>query len=188
VTLAGFLIAHGSALILPLSVIEGPVVSIVTGFLAAQGYFDWYWALPLLVAGDLVGDVICYWIGRAGLTRLTFARRRLGIGGALTPALQNQLRRNAARMLLVGKWTHSVGCLVLVGSGMLRLPLARFILINLAATVPKSALLFSFGYFAAEHYPLVARHTVLGTGVACVAGLAALALILRRTDGIWASR
>ena len=34
--MADFLIAHGSALILPLSVIEGPIVMVVTGFLAAR--------------------------------------------------------------------------------------------------------------------------------------------------------
>jgi membrane protein DedA with SNARE-associated domain len=188
VTLTGFLIAHGSALILPLSVIEGPIVSIATGILAAQGYFDWYWALPLLVAGDLVGDVACYWIGRAGLTRLPFLRRHLGIGGALTPAFQNKLRHNATRMLFVGKWTHSIGCLVLVGGGMLRLNLVRFVCVNLLATVPKSVVLFSFGYFAADEYPFIEQHGMLGTGLACIAGLAAIALILWRTDCIWARR
>ena len=51
-------------------------------------------------------------------------------------------------MLVIGKWTHTIGCVVLIGSGMLRLPLPRFILINLLATVPKSAVLFGIGYFA----------------------------------------
>jgi membrane protein DedA with SNARE-associated domain len=185
VTLSGFLIAHGSALILPLSVVEGPVVSIVTGFLAAQGYFDWYWAVLLLVAGDLVGDLIYYGIGRFGFTRVPFLRRRLG---AITPELQNGLRQNATRMLFVGKWTHSIGCLVLIGSGMLRLDLARFLLTNLLATLPKSAALFGFGYFAAGHFDFFARHYLLASLLAGVAGLAAIALILRRTDGIWASR
>jgi len=36
-TLDGFLIAYGSALILPAAVIEGPVVSIISGVLSAQG-------------------------------------------------------------------------------------------------------------------------------------------------------
>jgi hypothetical protein len=27
-------------------VIEGPIVTIVAGFLTAQGYFDEYWVLP----------------------------------------------------------------------------------------------------------------------------------------------
>jgi hypothetical protein len=41
VTIDSFLVAHGSALILPLSVIEGPVVTILTGLLSAQGYVHW---------------------------------------------------------------------------------------------------------------------------------------------------
>jgi membrane protein DedA with SNARE-associated domain len=188
VTLTGFLIAYGSALILPLSVIEGPIVTIVTGFLTSQGYFDWYWALPLLMGGDVIGDVGYYWIGRTGIKPLTLLRRRLGIGGAITPAFQQHLRRNATRMLLVGKWTHALGGLVLVGSGMLRLPLPRFILVNLLATVPKTAVLFGLGYFAGDHYPVLERHYVLATGVATAAALASIALILRRTDGIRAGR
>ena len=185
-TLDGFLIAHGSALILPLAVIEGPVVTILTGFLSAQGYFDWYWALCLLVCGDLIGDVVYYWIGRTGGSPLAGLGRWLGVRRAVTPELQYRLKHNAAKMLFIGKWTHSIGCLVLIGSGMLRLPVARFILVNLLATVPKSAVLFGFGYFAGGYYPLFERHIVLGTIVLCAMGVAAIVLILRRADGILA--
>jgi membrane protein DedA with SNARE-associated domain len=188
VTLSGFLIAHGSALILPLSVIEGPIVSIVTGFLAAEGYFDWYWALLLLVCGDLIGDAIYYAIGRTGLTPLRLLGRRVGVRGRLTPAFQNNLARNATKMLLVGKWTHSLGCLVLIGSGMLRLPLPRFMLINLLATLPKSAILFGFGYFAGDHYSFFEHHYLVTTVALCAAGAASAGLILRRTDRVWARR
>jgi membrane protein DedA with SNARE-associated domain len=89
-------------------------------------------------------------------------------------------------MLVIGKWTHSLGCVVLIGSGMLRLPLPGFIVVNLLATLPKSALLFSFGYFASAYLPLFERHAVLATLVLCAVGVAAVALILRRADGIWA--
>lgn len=176
-TLGAFLIAHGSALILPLAVIEGPVVAVVTGFLAVQGYFEWYWVMPLLVGADLIGDVGYYWIGRAGITPLGFIGR---VVGTPKPALQRELARNATRMLLIGKWTHAVGALVLVGSGMMRLPLPRFILVNLLATVPKCAVLFGFGYFAGDHYSFLERHTVLGSVVLCMAGVGSIMLILRR--------
>jgi membrane-associated protein len=188
VTLSGFLIVHGSALILPLAVIEGPVVSIVSGFLAAQGYFDWYWALLLLVCGDLIGDAIYYWIGRTDRTPLAFLHRRAGMRRAMTPEFQRQLRHNAAKVLIVGKWTHSVGGLVLIGSGVLRLPLPRFLLINLLTTLPKSTVLFGFGYFAGDHFAAVEHHAVLAAGVAFAAGLASIVLILWRTDRIWAGR
>jgi membrane protein DedA with SNARE-associated domain len=187
VTLDGFLIAHGSALILPLAVIEGPIVSTLAGFLSAQGYFPWLPALILLICGDLIGDVIYYWIGRTGRTPLSGLGQRLGMRRVLTPELQRGLTQNAAKMLFIGKWTHSIGCLVLIGSGMLRLPLARFILVNLVATVPKSALLFSLGYFAGDHYSrFFEQHTVLAMILLCAVGVAAMVVILRRTDGSWA--
>jgi membrane-associated protein len=188
VTLSGFLIAHGSALILPLAVVEGPVVSIVTGFLTAQGFFSWYWALPVLMCGDVIGDVVYYAIGRTGITPLGWIGRFVGVRGGLTPAFQRDLARNATKILLIGKWTHTIGGLVLVGSGMLRLPLPRFILVNLLATVPKTAVLFGFGYFAGNHYPFFERHYLLVLAALCVVGVASIVLVLRRTGRVWAPR
>jgi len=185
VTLRAFLITHGGALILPLAVVEGPVVAIVTGIVAAQGYFDWYWMLPLLVCADVIGDVLYYWIGRAGMTPLG---RLLGIRGAPTAAFQRNIERNATKMLFIGKWTHTIGGLVLIGSGMLRLPLPRFILVNLIATIPKSAALFGVGYYAGDHIPAFERHTILATSVLGIAGVISILLILRRADGFRVSR
>jgi membrane-associated protein len=185
-TLGGFLIAYGSALILPLAVVEGPVVTVLTGFLCAQGYFDWYWALCLLVCGDVIGDVVYYWVGRTGGTPLAGLGRWLGVRGAALPALQRRLKQNADQMLLIGKWTHSIGGVVLIGSGVLRLPLPRFILVNLLATLPKSAVLFAVGYFAHAYYPVLEDHVVIGTIVLCGVGVAAIAMILRRRDGLGA--
>lgn len=185
-TIDGFLIAHGSALILPLSVIEGPVVTILTGFLAARGYFHWYWVLCLLICGDLIGDLIYYWIGRTGRSPLAALARRLGVRRTVPQEVQDGLAQNAAKMLFIGKWTHSIGWLVLIGSGMLRMPLPRFILLNLLATMPKSAVLFCIGYFVGNRYPVLERHVALETVVLCAVGVAAIVLVLRLADGIWA--
>ena len=183
-TIDGFLIAHGSALILPLSVIEGPVVTIFTGFLAARGYFHWYWALCLLIGGDLIGDLVYYWIGRTGRSPLAGLARRLGVRRTVPREVQDGLTQNAAKMLFIGKWTHSIGWLVLIGSGMLRVPLPRFLLFNLLATIPKSAVLFCIGYFVGNRYPLLERHVALETVVLCAVGVAAILLVLRLADGI----
>ena len=180
----GFLVGYGSILILPLSVIEGPVVTIVTGFLSAQGYFHWYWALSLLVAGDVIGDVMYYCIGRTGRTPLAGLLRRLGMRRTVPREVQDGLRQNAAKMLFIGKWTHSIGWFVLIGSGMLHLPLPRFILLNLLATIPKSAVLFGVGYFASNCYPLLERHYALGTIALGTLGVAGIALIIQKADAL----
>jgi membrane protein DedA with SNARE-associated domain len=188
VTLAGFLVAYGGVLVLPLSVVEGPVVSVVTGFVAARGYFHWYWALLLLVCGDLIGDLIYYWIGYHGGAPLARLGRYLGLRGGLSPELRRDLRQNAGKMLLIGKWTHSIGCVVLIGSGMLRLPLPRFLLVNLLATIPKSAALLGLGFFVGQNFPLIERHAILATLVLAGLGLAAAAVVLRQTGRLWDSR
>jgi membrane-associated protein len=184
VSIDSFLIAHGSALILPLSVIEGPVVTILTGFLSAQGYFRWYWAFCLLVCGDLIGDVLYYWVGRTGRTPLAGLARRLGLRRGVPPEVQAGLTNNAAKMLFIGKWTHSIGWLVLTGSGMLRVPLPRFVLLNLLASIPKTGVLFCAGYYAGNLYPVFERHAVGATIVLCAIGLVAIALVLRRAGCI----
>jgi membrane-associated protein len=180
VTIEGFLIAHGATLIVPLSVVEGPIVSIVTGLLSAFGYVRWYWALCLLVCGDLIGDLICYWAGRTAGTPLAGLCRRFGPRCMPGPDLQRDLVNNSWKMLLIGKWTHTFGYLILIGSGMLRLPLARFMFVNLLATIPKSAVLFGIGYFAGNDYPLFERHWTGGTILLGIMGGSALLLIVRR--------
>src|SRR5271166_424112 len=124
--LANVLIAHGSVLVLPLAVIEGPIVSVMAGLLSAKGFLDWYSALSLLVCGDLVGDAIYYWIGRTGRASMAGLGRRFGTPTVLSPDMIHGLRQNATRMLLIGKWTHSIGALVLIGAGAIRVNLAKF--------------------------------------------------------------
>ena len=179
-----FLIAHGGALILPLAVIEGPLVAIATGFLTARGYFDWYWALILLVVGDLIGDLIYYWIGRSGGTPLAGLLRWFGAPATVAPDLQRRLTNNSTKMLFIGKWTHSIGLVVLIGSGMLRLPQLRFLVINLIATVPKIAVLFAIGYFAGGYYRSVEQHMVLSGIALGIVGIAAVLLVLWRADAV----
>jgi membrane protein DedA with SNARE-associated domain len=91
-------------------------------------------------------------------------------------------------MLCIGKWTHSIGWVVLVGAGMLRVPLPGFILVNLLATLPKSALLFGLGYFVGEDYPLLERHSGVLLLVLAAAGMACVVLTLRRAERIGAGR
>ena len=128
------------------------------------------------MCGDLIGDLIYYWIGRTGRAPLAGLARRLGVRRGVPPEVQAGLRQNAAKMLCIGKWTHSIGCLVLIGSGMLRVPLPRFMLVNLLATMPKSAVLFGVGYFAGNCLPLFERHYALGTVMLGCLGAVAIVL------------
>jgi membrane-associated protein len=187
-TVSDQLIEHSYALIFPLAIVEGPVISIAAGLLAARGLIDWYWALPLLIAADLIGDISYYWIGRAGKGPLAVLGERFGISRHLTPDFLSKLKSNAPKMLLIGKWTHAIGALVLVGSGMLRIPLGRFVLINLAATIPKSTALFGVGYVLGYTIRMTEPEFIVTIATLCALGATSIAIVLYRAGALGKDR
>src|ERR1035437_9407723 len=56
----------GLLLLFPLAVIEGPIVTIVAGWVGRLGYLPLGWAMLVLVLADLVGDSLLYALGRVG--------------------------------------------------------------------------------------------------------------------------
>jgi membrane protein DedA with SNARE-associated domain len=148
--LQAWLIADGYLLLLPLSILEGPIVTVLAGSITAAGFLDSWTVLGIVVLGDLIGDTVFYSLGRWGTSFLL----RYGGGIGLTPGKLAQLRlRFAARSrstLVVGKLTHSIGALVLVAAGAARMNYLEFLLINLVTTIPKSAILLLVGYYLGQ--------------------------------------
>lgn len=178
--LTAFLAKHGLLLLLPLAVIEGPIVSVLAGIMCGNGLMSWGAALTLLVAGDLIGDLVCYavgwfsggWLHRTGI--------RLGLPVAQAREWTDRVGHNAPRMLLIGKWTHAVGAAVLIAAGAARISIARFLAINLLATLPKSALLLGLGALAGRHWGTISGHLVFVAPVLLVIGGLLVWLVLRR--------
>lgn len=162
----------GLAAIAPLSIVEGPIVSMVAGYLARLGVFDLPPLLIVLVLGDLAGDVALYLIGRKG--RLVVRRRwlrRLSISPAQLARLVRRFRAQDVRLILFGKFTHYLGFATLIAAGVARMPFGRFLLACLMATIPKSAVLVAIGWTFGEAWSR--EHDwhlrVLAVGLAVVA-------------------
>lgn len=171
-----FLAKYGLILLLPLAVVEGPIIAVLAGALAAHGVIPWYAALPMLILGDLIGDLIYYAIGRLSDSRLHRFAVRLGIPVHRAEAFTTRVAARSTHMLLIGKWTHAIGALVLIAAGAARVDVTRFLVVNLMATVPKSALLFFFGSYAGAH--LVAAASRFGIGALILLGVGVLAVYL----------
>jgi membrane protein DedA with SNARE-associated domain len=145
----GALIRHWGLIILaPLAVLEGPIVAIVSGYLSRAGLLLLPQAMVVLVVADLLGDVVLYLLGRRGragvalpwLARFGVTRRRLA-------RVLRAFRARGARILVLGKLTHSAGLAVLLAAGMARMPFAQFLALNLLATLPKVAVFLWLGWW-----------------------------------------
>jgi membrane protein DedA with SNARE-associated domain len=177
---SAFISGHGLLLLLPLAVIEGPVVSVLAGVLCAQGLMDWHFALPLLVLGDVMGDLIYYAAGRFSHGWLHRMAVRLHLPTEIGAALIARVSGHATRMLLIGKWTHAIGGVVLVASGVARVSLWQFVGVNTLATLPKTALLLGVGFWAGENVVALFERYGAVVPVLLALGVLAVILLLRR--------
>ncbi len=137
----------GYAVILPLSVIEGPLVAIVAGFLVSLGKLDWFTAFVVLMVGDFIGDALYYYIGYVGhgpvVERIA---RRIGVTDARMQALERAFKKHDWKILLINK-TQAIGSVVLYYGGAVRMGFWRFQWINTLGSIPKVALFQIVGFY-----------------------------------------
>jgi len=147
------LLQYKYVFLFPAVVIEGPIITIVAGFLASLGFFNVFVVYGLAVTGDLTGDCIYYAIGRYGRTGLINKwGRYLGITVERVEKLENHFQHHRGKTLITGKIAHGVGAGILLAAGLAKMPFGEFLRFNFLATLPKSLILLLIGFYFGEAY------------------------------------
>ncbi|MBA4349646.1 MAG: hypothetical protein C0427_00140 [Rhodobacter sp.] len=135
---------QGLAILFVLALIEGPIVTVIAGALAGRGVFDPLAVLVVALAGDVVGDVALYAIGRfcPGLAQRLFGRR-LEVEAA---GVQGLFARRGGWLLVIGKLTHVAGFAVILTAGFARMPPGAFLGFTVMAALPKVMALAGVGW------------------------------------------
>lgn len=144
---------YGYLILLPIAVLEGPIISIIAGFLASQGILGFFFSYLILLLGDLGGDVIYYSIGRWGGFR--FISRwgsKIGVTTERIAKVDRHFVDHGGKTLLFGKWTQTVGAPILVTAGIIKMPFWRYILFNILGSIPKSLVLITLGFYFGRSY------------------------------------
>lgn len=139
--------AHGLWIMFILTVVEGPIVTLTAGAMAAKGVFDVRAVFVLAFVGDILGDAVLYAIGRLS-PRLTrrLAGKRVDAVVERTHGLRDLMHGRTWEILFLGKLTHVLGFGVILAAGMARVPFALFLLISSLATLPKVGALVAIGF------------------------------------------
>ena len=146
------LIKYRYLLIFPIAVLEGPIISMVVGFLIYMGYLNGMAAFGLLILADLVGDSLYYFLGRFGRKRFLHKYGHyIGMNEARILVLEKQFEKNHWKILAVGK-TQAIGSLILVAAGVAKAPFDKFLWYNLLGSFPKVLFFILVGYFFGHGY------------------------------------
>jgi len=136
-------------ILIPLSLIEGPIVAFVAGTLASVGYFNLYFLAVLFFVRDVGLDSVYYAIGHFG-AKTAFAQRMLKKIGATADHLE-QMRilweRRPGWTMFIGKISYGIAQAFIVVAGIVRIPLPLFFKwASIIAVVQYGTLLLA-GYF-----------------------------------------
>ena len=148
----------GYFIFLPLTIIEGPIVTVIGGYLVSLHIFSFLITYVLAVAGDIIGDVIYYGLGRWGNKFFSKRESFLGIRVERARKFEARFHANAGKVLLLGKWTQSIGAPILFAAGMARMPLNTFLFFNTLGSLPKTLLLVVLGYYSGEAYKQISTY------------------------------
>jgi membrane protein DedA with SNARE-associated domain len=170
----------------PLSLVEGPIVALAAGAGMATGQVNPVVAGSILALGAVFQDTVYYWLGRLAIasSRIRALATRVHLLRNTLPPLEAAWRNALFATLLGSKFAYGLYAPMLVTAGMARAPFGRFLALSLAV----SAVLLG-GWFAAG-YGLVRAYGALGerryasfvvTGVGLV-GLVALFFIARHVS------
>jgi membrane protein DedA with SNARE-associated domain len=125
---------------------ELPILA--AGVLAREAVIRWWIALPLCIAGVLVGDIALYWAGHHWGERLL--RWRL-VRVVLTEARERRLlsayRRHGVKIIVIARHVMGFRAAAFLTAGIARLPFWKFLLVDTAAACVSVPLGLGLAYF-----------------------------------------
>jgi membrane-associated protein len=146
-------------ILFPLAIVEGPIIAVIAGFLCSNGYLNVFVVFPIIIMGDMIGDSICYILGRWGMPKFV---KKIGKGLGIKPKNLEQVRiffdSNPAKTISLSKIALGIGVAGIYLAGNARVPYNKFIRICLVTSCIQYVfyltigLLFGSAYNHINHY------------------------------------
>jgi membrane protein DedA with SNARE-associated domain len=134
---------------------EGPWISLILGVALRFGFL-YFWPIYMaLMIGDLVGDVIWYYIGRRyGHSFIGKHGKRFNITEAGVERLTRLFHKHKHVVLFLSKISNGMGfaLVTLMTAGMIRIPFGRYVLVNAIGQLVWTGLLIGVGFFFSNLY------------------------------------
>lgn len=140
------------------TIIEGPVVMMVSGFLFGLGQFSLVPMYFALVFGDFIADIGWYCLGRFGTRHTIFKYGHFfGLTPKLLEMMEGRFHKYHQKILIISKLTMGMGFafVVLIVAGIFKVPFKNYIFLNLAGGFIWTALLVTVGYFVGNIFLII---------------------------------
>jgi membrane protein DedA with SNARE-associated domain len=143
-----FLHLYGYWLMLPLMILEGPVVTLIAAMLASLGAFNIFVVFILSIIGDIIGDLGLYWIGyKFGMTFVRKVGKYFGITENLVLKMERHFAKHGGTTIFAVKSTTGLCWAAFTAAGIARMDLKKFLKNSFYGGIVWSGFLVIVGYF-----------------------------------------
>lgn len=172
---------YGYAILFPLAIVEGPIITVIAGLFVKSGIFTFYGVYAIAVAGDILGDGLAYSVGRfGGPVVLKKFGKFFGVTEEKTTKARERFTRHHNKTILFSKIIHGVGVAGLITAGNLKIPYPRFFFVCLCVSLVQSVVFLSIGMFFGRVYEILnSGLNIFSEGTIVVGIIVALVLIFR---------
>lgn len=190
---SNFVLSSNYFIIFIAIVIEGPMVTTAAAFAASLGYFNIYMIFLLSIFGNIVGDIIHYYLGRIlRNTIIDWYIKYFKIKKPVIKKLDKKIHNNLIASMVLIKSTPPLSTLGLLLIGASRVKFWKFLIISLLTVLPLSifytVLGFYFGYAIKTvlAYFQIGEYAIFFVVIACIAIYFLYKLVRRRVIKKWA--
>ena len=151
-------VAYKYIILFPIAFLEGHVITIIAGFLVHLGYLSFIPAGLVIASGNLLGDVLLYWLGYKKGERFALRYGKyIGINESNLASAKAIFVKHHEWILLISKVTNGLGLAVVIlfTAGMSKVPFRKYMLLNAVGELMWTALLLTLGYFFGHLYQAI---------------------------------
>lgn len=146
-------------ILFPLSIVEGPILAVMGGFLCTNGFFNPFILYPIIISGDMIGDSLVYTLGRWGVPEfLKKIARKIGLFASDIEPVRAYFDSNPRKTISLSKITLGVGFAGLYLAGNTRIPYTKYIVICLITSALQYIVYISIGLLFGAAYRQISEY------------------------------
>jgi len=141
-----FFIKYKYQAIFPIAVAEGPVITIISGFLVSRGILNLIPTLFIVYLGDVISDSVFYFVGKGGRHIVQYLKF-FHISQERVEKLENQFALAPWKTMMVAKVSYGLGTVFMLASGASRMSLKNFLEYIMSLDFIRSSILLAIGFY-----------------------------------------
>lgn len=161
------LLTYKYLIIIPLAIIEGPITSVISGFLTTLGVFNIFLVFMIMVLGDIIGDAIYYYIGYSGKNLLHYFK----ISEEKIEKAKIYFQENHKKAIAGSKIMWGIGTAGLITAGLLRIPYKKYFKTCALYSLAQSLIMIILGVFFGQSYVIIGKYFDYYAAAASTIGL-----------------